>query len=242
MKYGLVGPATPAGGEPGDGPPPDALRSAIGFLLDEAEVDRVLYLGADEIIDDVVHGWAEELVPGEHPPPVLGEEAQQGELLLGELHGATGDGDLVGGHVDDDLAEFDPLAAGELAPAPLDPAEPGVELRGHEGMEDEVVEAVPGLQSVDGGDGHRHQGRYLGEGRRRPHVLDALKNGEISLIINTPSGRGAHTDEGRIRREALGQNVPILTTISAAAAAVNGIAARREHGISVKSLQEHHES
>jgi len=64
MKYGLVGPATPAGGEPGDGPPPDALRSAIGFLLDEAEVDRVLYLGADEIIDDVVHGWAEELVPG----------------------------------------------------------------------------------------------------------------------------------------------------------------------------------
>jgi len=79
-------------------------------------------------------------------------------------------------------------------------------------------------------------------GRGRPHVLDALKNGEISLIINTPSGRGAHTDEARIRREALGQNVPILTTISAAAAAVNGIAALRARGITVKSLQEHHES
>jgi len=78
--------------------------------------------------------------------------------------------------------------------------------------------------------------------RGRPHVLDALKNGEIHLIINTPSGRGAHTDEAKIRRQALGQNVPILTTISAAAAAVNGIAARREHGIGVKSLQEHHET
>ncbi|MHC4448758.1 MAG: ATP-binding protein, partial [Planctomycetota bacterium] len=77
-------------------------------------------------------------------------------------------------------------------------------------------------------------------GRGRPDVLDALKNGEIDLIINTPSGRGAHTDEGRIRREALGQAVPILTTISAGAAAVNGIAARRERGIGVKSLQEHH--
>ena len=74
----------------------------------------------------------------------------------------------------------------------------------------------------------------------RPHVLDALKNGEIDLIVNTPSGKGAHTDEGRIRREALGHAVPILTTISAAAAAVNGIAARRAHGLQVKSLQEYH--
>ncbi|MHC4938933.1 MAG: carbamoyl-phosphate synthase large subunit [Planctomycetota bacterium] len=77
-------------------------------------------------------------------------------------------------------------------------------------------------------------------GRGRPDVLDALKNGEIDLIINTPSGRGAHTDEGRIRREALGQAVPILTTISAGAAAVNGIAAMRDSGLAVKSLQEHH--
>ncbi|MHC4952643.1 MAG: carbamoyl-phosphate synthase large subunit [Planctomycetota bacterium] len=78
----------------------------------------------------------------------------------------------------------------------------------------------------------------IGEGR--PDVLDALKNGEIDLIINTPSGRGAHTDEGRIRREALGHSVPILTTISAAAAAVNGITARRAHGLQVKSLQDYH--
>ena len=78
----------------------------------------------------------------------------------------------------------------------------------------------------------------IGEGR--PDVLDALKNGELALIINTPSGKGAHTDEARIRREALGHAVPILTTISAAAAALNGIAALRDHGLQVKSLQEYH--
>ncbi len=77
-------------------------------------------------------------------------------------------------------------------------------------------------------------------GQGRPDILDALKNGEIKLIINTPSGKGAHTDEGRIRREAVGQRVPIVTTISGAAAAVNGIAALRARGLSVKTLQEYH--
>jgi carbamoyl-phosphate synthase large subunit len=78
----------------------------------------------------------------------------------------------------------------------------------------------------------------LGEGR--PDVLDAIKNDEIDLIINTPVGKGAHTDEGRIRREAIAKNVPVITTISGAAAAVNGIAAMRRRGVSVRSLQEYH--
>jgi carbamoyl-phosphate synthase large subunit len=77
-------------------------------------------------------------------------------------------------------------------------------------------------------------------GQGRPDVLDALKNGEIDLIVNTPVGKGAHTDEGRIRREALGARVPIITTLSGAAAAVNGIAARRARGVAVRCLQEHH--
>ncbi|MHC4548517.1 MAG: carbamoyl-phosphate synthase large subunit [Planctomycetota bacterium] len=77
-------------------------------------------------------------------------------------------------------------------------------------------------------------------GQGRPDVLDALKNDEIDLIINTPVGKGAHTDEGRIRREALGKRVPIITTLSGAAAAVNGIAALRSQAVPVYSLQEHH--
>jgi len=77
-------------------------------------------------------------------------------------------------------------------------------------------------------------------GQGRPDVLDALKNREIDLIVNTPVGKGAHTDEGRIRREALGARVPIITTLSGAAAAVNGIAARRRRDVAVRCLQEHH--
>jgi carbamoyl-phosphate synthase large subunit len=83
-----------------------------------------------------------------------------------------------------------------------------------------------------------HRIHKLGQGR--PDVLDALKNGELQLIINTPVGKGAHTDEGRIRQEALGKRIPIITTLSGAAAAVNGIAALRHQPVPVLSLQEHH--
>jgi carbamoyl-phosphate synthase large subunit len=83
-----------------------------------------------------------------------------------------------------------------------------------------------------------HRIHKLGQGR--PDVLDALKNGEIHLIINTPIGKGAHTDEGRIRQEALGKRIPIITTLSGAAAAVNGIAALRHQAVPVQSLQEYH--
>ncbi len=78
----------------------------------------------------------------------------------------------------------------------------------------------------------------IGEGR--PDVLDAIKNGEIDLIINTPVGKGAHTDEGRIRTEAIHKNIPIVTTISGAAAAVRGLAATAHRSLTVRSLQEYH--
>jgi carbamoyl-phosphate synthase large subunit len=77
-------------------------------------------------------------------------------------------------------------------------------------------------------------------GQGRPDVLDEIKNGKIDLIINTPVGKGAHTDEGRIRQEAIGKAIPIITTISGAAAAVNGIAAMADSGIEVRSVQEYH--
>jgi carbamoyl-phosphate synthase large subunit len=77
-------------------------------------------------------------------------------------------------------------------------------------------------------------------GQGRPDVLDAIKNGEIHLIINTPVGKGAHTDEGRIRQEALGKKIPIITTLSGAAAVANGIAALRRRAVPVQCLQEHH--
>ncbi len=80
----------------------------------------------------------------------------------------------------------------------------------------------------------------IGEGR--PDILDSIKNDEIDFIINTPVGKGAHTDEGRIRSEAVHKNIPIVTTISGAAAAVRGLGASVADTSSVRSLQEYHDA
>lgn len=81
----------------------------------------------------------------------------------------------------------------------------------------------------------------IGEGR--PDVLDAIKNREVKLIINTPSGRrDARADDCRIRQAAIKYRVPYLTTIAAALAASEGIEAAREGKGEVRSLQSYHAS
>ena len=78
--------------------------------------------------------------------------------------------------------------------------------------------------------------RKLNEGN--PNLIDYLKNNDVSLIINTPKGKGARTDEGRIRAAAVQFGVPCITTISAAEAAVAAMAAMRTDEMTVMSLQE----
>jgi carbamoyl-phosphate synthase large subunit len=75
----------------------------------------------------------------------------------------------------------------------------------------------------------------------RPNVVDLIKSGKLDLIINTPLGRASRFDEKAIRRAAVQGGVTCITTLSAAAAAVNGIRAQRDMGIQVASLQELHE-
>lgn len=75
----------------------------------------------------------------------------------------------------------------------------------------------------------------IGEGR--PTVLDKLKNQEISMIVNTPSGQIPRKHENQIRSEAVLRNVCIMTSLTSAQAAVNGIRAMREKPLTVKSLQ-----
>jgi carbamoyl-phosphate synthase large subunit len=65
--------------------------------------------------------------------------------------------------------------------------------------------------------------RKLQEGR--PNLLDYLANGEIQLIFNTPNGKGARTDEGRIRSAAVSYGVPCVTTLSGCLAAVRAMQA-----------------
>ncbi|MGH2543999.1 MAG: carbamoyl-phosphate synthase large subunit, partial [Ardenticatenaceae bacterium] len=78
----------------------------------------------------------------------------------------------------------------------------------------------------------------VSEGGR--HIGERIRVGEVDLIINTPLGSTAHTDGLAIRTSAIRYGVPLLTTLSAAQAAVNGIRALREKELKVRSLQQHH--
>lgn len=76
----------------------------------------------------------------------------------------------------------------------------------------------------------------------RPNLVDRIKNGEIQLVINIPSGRTARDDDQLIRRAAVNYNVPVVTTVSGARAVVQGISALQAGTLGVKSLQDYHES
>ena len=79
----------------------------------------------------------------------------------------------------------------------------------------------------------------IGEGR--PNVMDLVKNNEISLIINTPSGKKRmKEDETKIRSSAVFHRIPVITTVSGAQAAVNGIEAITKKGFEVHALQDYH--
>jgi len=80
--------------------------------------------------------------------------------------------------------------------------------------------------------------RKVSEGAR-PNILDKIANGEIHLILNTPTRKGAHTDEGRIRAMAVRNRVPMITTITGAKAAVQAIAALRAGSPSVSAIQDY---
>jgi carbamoyl-phosphate synthase large subunit len=78
----------------------------------------------------------------------------------------------------------------------------------------------------------------VGEGS--PHVVDWILRGDVDLIVNTPTGSGARADGQEIRRAAIQQGVPCLTTISAGLSAARAIAAARKGAPEVLSLQELH--
>jgi len=74
----------------------------------------------------------------------------------------------------------------------------------------------------------------------RPNCADAIVNGEIQLVINTPRGKLGTADDSYIRTTAIRRKVPYITTLAAASAAATGIAAyRQDHG-RVRSLQSYH--
>jgi carbamoyl-phosphate synthase large subunit len=74
----------------------------------------------------------------------------------------------------------------------------------------------------------------------RPNIVDVIKNGEVQLIVNTPSGKLSAHDDSYIRKSAIQHNVPYITTVAAAVAAAEGIAARCTGQAPIRSLQEWH--
>jgi len=74
----------------------------------------------------------------------------------------------------------------------------------------------------------------------RPNIVDAIMNGEIQLVVNTPSGKLSQYDDSYIRKTAIKYKLPYITTLAAAMAAVKGIAEYRQCEPEVKSLQSYH--
>ena len=77
--------------------------------------------------------------------------------------------------------------------------------------------------------------RVIDEGR--PNTVDMIKNGQIQLIINTPAGQIPRQDENKIRAAAYAHSVCIMTTLTGARAALQGIKALKQQQIGVKPIQ-----
>ncbi|HPS53753.1 MAG TPA: carbamoyl phosphate synthase large subunit, partial [Phycisphaerae bacterium] len=74
-------------------------------------------------------------------------------------------------------------------------------------------------------------------GQGQPHIVDAIKNGEIDLIINTPSGRRPRADEQAIRISAVNNGISLITTVTAASACVDSIERLRETHLAAVPIQ-----
>ena len=203
--------------------------------------DTVKSMGLDRKKTIPYHGVKEAVLPFEKFPevdPVLGPEMRS----TGEVLGLA---DTFG------LAYF---KSQEAALSPL-PTTPGKLLVSLSEKQPDAVQAVRRFAQlgfeVIGTEGtikflaqHGVTGEVIAKiGEGRPDVLDAIKNREVQIIVNTPSGRrDARADDSRIRQAAIKYRVPYLTTIAAATAAVEGIGAAMSGLGEVRSLQSYHAS
>jgi carbamoyl-phosphate synthase large subunit len=74
----------------------------------------------------------------------------------------------------------------------------------------------------------------------RPNVADEIVNHKVDLVVNTPLGRESFFDDRAVRRAAMMHEVPCITTLTGAAAAVSAIRARRDQGVDVRALQDYY--
>jgi carbamoyl-phosphate synthase large subunit len=99
-----------------------------------------------------------------------------------------------------------------------------------------ATEGTAGALAAEGIDTGTIKKVYQG----RPNVVDLIKNREVSLIINTPYGEKSKDDQTPIRREAIRHQIPYITTIPGARAAVMGLSSWGEGELTVRAIQEYH--
>jgi carbamoyl-phosphate synthase large subunit len=98
--------------------------------------------------------------------------------------------------------------------------------------------ATPGTEQVLEKFGIRCE-RVNKASEKRPNIIDRLSDGTVTLVINVPEGSRPYHDSMAIRRTALERNIPCITTLAGAHAAIAGIAARQRGDLGVCSLQEY---
>jgi carbamoyl-phosphate synthase large subunit len=74
----------------------------------------------------------------------------------------------------------------------------------------------------------------------RPNIADEIVNRKVDLVINTPLGRESFFDDRTVRRAAMMHEVPCITTLTGAAAAVSAIRGLRQQGLGVRALQDYY--
>ncbi|HEX4348175.1 MAG TPA: carbamoyl-phosphate synthase large subunit, partial [Vicinamibacterales bacterium] len=74
----------------------------------------------------------------------------------------------------------------------------------------------------------------------RPNIADQIVNDKVNLVVNTPLGRESFFDDRAVRRAAMMREVPCITTLTGAAAAVSAIRATKQQGVSVRALQDYY--
>jgi carbamoyl-phosphate synthase large subunit len=206
-------------------------RKLREFLAEQIENESVLETGAHYFVKSAVFAWNK--FPG--IDTVLGPEMKStGEVMgvasnFGEAFAkaqlSAGQKLPTAGTVFLSVNDHDKTAVVGLAQQFI---ELGFKLVATHGTADALVKAGYVVERV----------YKVKEGR--PNIVDLIKGERIQLIVNTPHGQDTFFDEKAIRRAAVTQRIPTITTIAAARAAAEGIAALQQQEISVNALQHLH--
>ncbi|MBN2304053.1 MAG: ATP-grasp domain-containing protein, partial [Anaerolineae bacterium] len=185
-----------------------------GFFVKEAILPFRKFLGMDALLGPEMRSTGE----------VMGHADRFGHAFV-KAQIAAGNTLPTGGTVFLSVNDFDKSAGLKLA---RDLQRMGFELTATRGTASFCVQAGLNVSPVN----------KVSEGS--PNIVDLIREGRIALIINTPLGSVAHSDGVHIRAAAVRYGVPLLTTLSAAQAAVNGIKALKAQKLGVRSLQDYH--